>query len=125
MDGSASAAPLLAFLVGVVLSLSPIALPSVPAVMTVVSPGVVGTDGIRRRFPVRHAVPVVGAFVIGMDGVIGAIGLAGGDRGAGPVAGNDRCGWCSPCVRWPDGRTRGSVACEAGQYVVDAGAVHP
>lgn len=51
-------------------------LPSVPAVMTVVSPGVVGTDGIRRRFPVRQAVPVVGAFVIGMDGVIGAIGLA-------------------------------------------------
>lgn len=76
MDGSTSAAPLLAFLVGVVLSLSPIALPSVPAVMTVVSPGVVGTDGIRRRFPVRQAVPVVGAFVIGMDGVIGAIGLA-------------------------------------------------
>ncbi|MGH9187002.1 MAG: cytochrome c biogenesis CcdA family protein [Acidimicrobiales bacterium] len=76
LDGSASAAPLLAFLVGVVLGLSPIALPSVPAVMALVSPGVVDADGTRRRFPLRRAAPLVAAFVTGMDGVVGALGLA-------------------------------------------------
>lgn len=66
--------PLLGFLAGALLGVSPVALPSVPAVMSVVSPGRVLADGQRVRLPWYRVVPVVVAFVIGMDGVLGVAG---------------------------------------------------
>lgn len=78
-----SVAPALAFGAGLVLTLSPISWPSIPAVMTVLTPAArAGTDdgltpewGEERR-PMgrwRGALVVLG-FVIGMDGVIATVG---------------------------------------------------
>lgn len=67
-------APLLGFLAGALLSLSPISLPSVPVVMSAVSPGAFTAEGEGRR-SLLPAVPSVLAFVAGMDGVLGLIGL--------------------------------------------------
>ena len=67
-------APLLAFWVGVLLSLSPIALPSLSVVVSALAPGRVDTDG-RRQFPALvRAAPSVVAFVVGMDGILGLAG---------------------------------------------------
>lgn len=68
-------APLLALLAGGLLSLSPISLPSVPVVMSVLSPGIVSETGRRERTPLLRAFPPVLAFVAGMDGVLGMAGL--------------------------------------------------
>jgi cytochrome c biogenesis protein CcdA len=78
-----SVAPALAFVAGLVLTLSPISWPSIPAVMTVLTPASrAGTaDGLtpewgEERQPLsrlRGALVVLG-FVIGMDGVIATIG---------------------------------------------------
>lgn len=78
-----AAAPLLALLAGVVLTLSPISWPSIPAVMTVVTPALrSGTaDGLTPEFGEQpeplgrgRAALVVLGFVIGMDGVIATLG---------------------------------------------------
>ena len=78
-----SIAPALAFAAGLVLTLSPVSWPSIPAVMTVLTPAArAGTaDGLtpewgEERQPmsrVRGALVVLG-FVIGMDGVLATIG---------------------------------------------------
>jgi cytochrome c biogenesis protein CcdA len=78
-----SIAPVLAFLAGVLLTLSPISWPSIPAVMTVLTPAArAGTaDALEpewgeERQPLsrgRGALVVLG-FVIGMDGVIATVG---------------------------------------------------
>lgn len=66
-------APALALLAGVLLGLSPVALPAVPVVMSALSPGRVDHDG-RRSAGVLGAAPAVVAFVIGMDGVLALAG---------------------------------------------------
>lgn len=78
-----SLAPALAFAAGLVLTLSPISWPSIPAVMTVLTPAArAGTaDGLTAEWGedrqplsrLRGALVVLG-FVIGMDGVIATIG---------------------------------------------------
>lgn len=71
---SGAAAPLFAFLAGLALSVSPLALPSVPVVLATVSPGRVAADGARERVPVLSVIGPVFAFVVGMDGVVGLAG---------------------------------------------------
>jgi len=67
-------APLVAFTVGVLLSLSPVALPSLSVVVSAVAPGSLDASGRRQRLHLVRATPAVVAFVLGMDG---ALGLAG------------------------------------------------
>ena len=76
-------APAVAFLAGIALTLSPISWPSIPAVMTVLTPAArAGTvDGLepewgQEREPLsrRRSALVVLGFVIGMDGVVATIG---------------------------------------------------
>lgn len=76
LANSGVAAPLFGFLVGLVLSVSPLALPSVPVVLATVSPGRLAADGTRERVPVLSAMGSVLAFVVGMDGVVGLAGYA-------------------------------------------------
>lgn len=73
-------APLLAFLAGALLSVSPIALPSLPVVISAVAPGArtasaaAGSEPVR--WPLLRAAPAVFAFVAGMDGVLGVAAMA-------------------------------------------------
>lgn len=60
--------------IGVLLGFSPVALPSIPAVVTVLTPAQVGDEEERARLSGLRAVPVVGAFVLGVDGVIAVAG---------------------------------------------------
>lgn len=69
-------APLLGFAAGAVLSLSPVALPSIPVVMSTLAPGQLDDQGRRHAPRLLPAVPAVTAFVAGMDGVLGMVGLA-------------------------------------------------
>lgn len=69
-------APLLGFVAGALLSLSPVSLPSVPVVVSTLSPGTLSATGERHRRPLLPALPVVLAFVAGMDGVLGILGMA-------------------------------------------------
>lgn len=69
-------APLLGFLAGALLSLSPVSLPSVPVVMSALAPGTLTEGGVRERRPLLPLVPAVLAFVAGMDGVLGMAGVA-------------------------------------------------
>ena len=73
-DGSA-AAPLLGLAIGLLLGLSPLALPMVPAVVATVSPGWIDDDGTRRRLPLLHLAPSIVAFTAGMNGVLGLVGI--------------------------------------------------
>lgn len=77
---TAGLAPLLAFVAGALLSVSPIALPSLPVVMAAVTPGTrpaTGTDELELvRWPLLRAAPPVFAFVAGMDGVLGVAAMA-------------------------------------------------
>lgn len=66
-------APGLGLLAGVLLGLSPVALPAVPVVMSALSPGQVDGAGQRSAGVIRAA-PAVVAFVIGMDGVLALTG---------------------------------------------------
>lgn len=66
-------APLLALLAGALLTVSPIALPSVPVVVSAVAPGTI-TEGGRRSEPLLRSAPSVLAFVAGMDGMLGIFG---------------------------------------------------
>ncbi len=74
-DG-AGYAPLLGLAVGVVLTLSPVSFPTIPAVMATLSPGQLDDDGRRERTPLHRAALAVLAFVIGMDGVLAAAGYS-------------------------------------------------
>lgn len=69
-------APLLGLLAGALLSLSPVSLPSVPVVMSALAPGTISEAGVRERRPLLPALPVVLAFVMGMDGILGVVGVA-------------------------------------------------
>ena len=77
---TAGFAPVLAFFAGALLSVSPIALPSLPVVVSAVTPGArpaSDTDGTERvRWPLLSAAPPVFAFVVGMDGVLGVAAMA-------------------------------------------------
>ena len=72
---AASLAPLFAFAVGALLSVSPVALPSLPVVMSVVAPTTRASSAADHNpspgQPVLHAAPAVFAFVAGMDGMLG------------------------------------------------------
>ena len=72
---AAGLAPLLAFVVGALLSVSPVALPSLPVVMSVVAPTTRASTGadpdLSPRQPLLQAAPAVFAFVAGMDGILG------------------------------------------------------
>ncbi len=72
-EGSA-AGPILGYLIGVVLGLSPVALPTVPAVVGVLSPGRLDERGERLRTPLIKAFPSILAFTTGMNGVLGLLG---------------------------------------------------
>lgn len=66
-------APVLGLLAGVLLGLSPVALPAVPVVISALSPG--RLDELdQRRTSLLRASPAVVAFVIGMDGVLALAG---------------------------------------------------
>ncbi len=69
-------APLFGLLAGALLSVSPVSLPSVPVVVSALSPATLSTTGERRHRPLLLALPSVLAFVAGMDGVLGMVGLA-------------------------------------------------
>ena len=66
---------LFGLLVGMVLGLSPVSLPSVPVVVSALSPGELDERGGRRLRPVVDAFPSVLAFVVGMDGVVAVAGF--------------------------------------------------
>jgi cytochrome c biogenesis protein CcdA len=67
------AAPLLGLAIGVLLTLSPVSLPAVPAVVATVSPGRLDAHGLRHRLPLTRTAPAVFAFVVGMDGMLAAV----------------------------------------------------
>lgn len=67
-------APLLGVAIGMLLGLSPLALPMVPAVVATVSPGRIDHEGVRRRLPLMRLAPSIIAFTAGMNGVLGLIG---------------------------------------------------
>jgi cytochrome c biogenesis protein CcdA len=67
-------APLGGLLVGIVLTLSPLSLPGIAASVATFSPGRFASDGTRTRWPLRDSVPVVIAFVAGMDAVLAVLG---------------------------------------------------
>jgi cytochrome c biogenesis protein CcdA len=67
-------APLLAFAVGALLSLSPVALPSTSVVVSALVPAGLGPDGHRVPLPLLRTAPSVAAFVLGMDGLLGLVG---------------------------------------------------
>lgn len=66
-------APVLALLAGGLLAISPIALPSLPVVVSTVAPGTITDEG-RRSEPLLRSAPSVFAFVAGMDGLLGVFG---------------------------------------------------
>ena len=68
-------AVLLGLAIGVLLGLSPISLPSVPAVVAMVAPRQLDEWGDRRRWPLLRSAPAVLAFVVGMDGVLASLGV--------------------------------------------------
>lgn len=77
---TAGLAPLLAFLAGALLSVSPVALPSLPVVASAVAPASrPAADAVPAepvRWPLLRAAPAVFAFVAGMDGVLGVAAMA-------------------------------------------------
>ena len=66
---------LFGLLVGIAVGLSPVSLPSVPVVMSALSPGRLENGSTRVRRPVFEAFPTVFAFVLGMDGVLAVAGF--------------------------------------------------
>lgn len=68
-------AVMLGFGVGALLAISPVALPSIPAVVSVLTPLEAGDGDTLPRLSPLQAVPVVGAFVLGMDGVVAFAGF--------------------------------------------------
>ncbi len=74
LGNGSMAGPLLGFAIGVVLGLSPVALPTIPAVVGVLAPGRLDRDGVRRSLSWVRVFPSVLAFVFGMNGVLGMLG---------------------------------------------------
>lgn len=74
LGNGSMAGPLLAFAIGIVLGLSPVALPTIPAVVGVLAPGRLDEEGIRRPLRWIRVFPSVFAFVFGMNGVLGMVG---------------------------------------------------
>ncbi len=74
LEGAAALGPVFGLGIGMLLGLSPVALPSIPAVVTVLTPAQVGDGEMPARLSGLRAVPVVGAFVLGMDGLIAVAG---------------------------------------------------
>lgn len=72
-NGSA-AGPLLGFAIGVLLGISPIALPTIPAVVGALAPGQVDEGGVRQPLKWLRVFPSLFAFTFGMNGVLGMIG---------------------------------------------------
>jgi cytochrome c biogenesis protein CcdA len=68
--------PLLALVIGVLLGLSPVAFPMVPAVVGTLAPGQFSAQGERQPVPLRTAFPTILAFTAGMNGVLGLAGYA-------------------------------------------------
>lgn len=66
--------PLLGLAIGVLLGLSPVAFPMIPAVVGALSPGQVDAHGRRQTLPVRRVFPTILAFTAGMNGVLGIAG---------------------------------------------------
>lgn len=58
------------FTIGALLGISPVALPSIPAVVTVLTPTRVGDEDHAPRLAILGAVPVVAAFVAGHTAVL-------------------------------------------------------
>ena len=83
-DFSGTAAPLLALVVGLALAVSPVSWPTIPAVVSLVTPaaragtvdGLVPEPGVEQPAPLsrRRSALVVLGFVIGMDGVLAGLG---------------------------------------------------
>ena len=71
---SGPAGVVFAFLVGLVLGVSPISLPSVPVVMAALAPGRVDEGGARTLRSMAETFPAALAFVLGMDGVLAVAG---------------------------------------------------
>lgn len=67
-------AVVLGFGVGALLAISPVALPTIPAVVSVLTPLEAGEGDTPPRLRPLEAVPVVGAFVLGMDGIVAVAG---------------------------------------------------
>lgn len=65
---------LFGFLVGIVLGLSPVSLPTVPVVIATLAPGRLDDEGSRRLRTAVETFPTVLAFVLGMDGVVAVAG---------------------------------------------------
>lgn len=74
LEGAAALGPVFGLGIGMLLGLSPVALPSIPAVVTVLTPAQVGDEEVPARLSGLRAVPVVGAFVLGMDGLVAVAG---------------------------------------------------
>lgn len=72
-DGNALG-PAVAIGIGMLLGVSPVALPSIPAVVTVLAPAQAGDGEAPPTLSFWRAVPVVAAFVMGMDGVVALTG---------------------------------------------------
>lgn len=75
LSEATAVAPLLGLAVGVLLGLSPLALPMVPAVVATVSAGRLDERGVRHRLPLLRLAPSIIAFTAGMNGVLGLVGL--------------------------------------------------
>lgn len=75
VDGSV-AGPLLGFAIGALLGVSPVAWPTLPLVVGVVSPGQVNERGERVRPSLLRVFPSIVAFAAGMNGVLGLVGYA-------------------------------------------------
>lgn len=74
LGNGSPAGPLLGFAIGILLGLSPVALPTIPAVVGVLAPGRLDDAGIRRAPSWFRVFPSVLAFVFGMNGVLGLVG---------------------------------------------------
>lgn len=68
--------PVFAVGIGALLGVSPVALPTIPAVVTVLAPPQAGDASAPPTLSFWRAVPVVTAFVLGMDGVVALVGYA-------------------------------------------------
>lgn len=73
---AAAPGPLLGLLVGVLLGLSPLALPSIPAVMAAVGASSATPDRGAGVVPFGRTVPSIVAFTAGLNGVMGLLGYA-------------------------------------------------
>lgn len=74
LGNGSMAGPLVGFAIGVLLGLSPVALPTLPAVIGMLAPGRLDDRGSRLPQSWLRVFPSVLAFTFGMNGVLGMIG---------------------------------------------------